>query len=38
MSTGLNYVINRYDVRLSCEFQKYSTGALPDLVARSVQR
>jgi hypothetical protein len=34
---GPNYAMNRYDVRLSGEFQKYSTGVLPDLVARSAQ-
>ena len=34
---GANYVINRYDVRLSGEFQKYSTGVLPDLNVRSAQ-
>jgi hypothetical protein len=34
---GPNYVINRYDVRLSGEFQKYSVGALPDLDVRSTQ-
>jgi hypothetical protein len=34
---GPNYVINRYDVRLSGEFQKYMASALPDLNARAVQ-
>jgi N-acetylmuramidase/Putative peptidoglycan binding domain len=34
---GPNYVINRYDVRLSGEFQKYSVGALPDLDVRAAQ-
>jgi hypothetical protein len=34
---GPNYVINRYDVRLSGEFQKYSTGVLPDMNVRAAQ-
>jgi len=34
---GPNYAINRYDVRLSGEFQKYSTGALPDVNVRAAQ-
>jgi hypothetical protein len=34
---GPNYVINRYDMRLSGEFQKYMGSALPDLNARAVQ-
>lgn len=34
---GTNYVINRYDIRLSSEYQKYSTGALPDLTVRAAQ-
>ena len=34
---GPNYVINRYDVRLNGEFQKYSSGVLPDLNVRSAQ-
>jgi hypothetical protein len=34
---GPNYVINRYDVRLNGEFQKYSAGMLPDLNVRAAQ-
>src|SRR5580700_5904963 len=34
---GPNYVINRYDVRLSGEFQKYLNGGLPDLNVRAAQ-
>jgi hypothetical protein len=34
---GPNYAINRYDVRLNGEFQKYASGALPDLNARRAQ-
>lgn len=34
---GPNYAINRYDVRLSSEYQKYSAGALPDLDVRAAQ-
>jgi N-acetylmuramidase/Putative peptidoglycan binding domain len=34
---GPNYVINRYDVRLNGEFQKYSSGVLPDLNVRAAQ-
>ena len=34
---GANYVINRYDVRLNSEFQKYNAGALPDLNVRAAQ-
>jgi hypothetical protein len=34
---GPNYAINRYDVRLNGEFQKYSAGALPDLNVRAAQ-
>jgi hypothetical protein len=34
---GANYAINRYDIRLNSEFQKYSTGVLPDLDVRAVQ-
>lgn len=34
---GPNYVINRYDIRLNSEYQKYSTGALPDLSVRAAQ-
>lgn len=35
---GPNYAVNRYDVRLRAEFQKYSSGgALPDLTVRAAQ-
>ena len=34
---GANYAINRYDIRLNGEFQKYSAGALPDLNVRAAQ-
>ena len=34
---GPNYVINRYDIRLNSEYQKYSSGALPDLSVRAAQ-
>jgi N-acetylmuramidase/Putative peptidoglycan binding domain len=34
---GANYAINRYDIRLNGEYQKYSAGALPDLNVRAVQ-
>jgi peptidoglycan hydrolase-like protein with peptidoglycan-binding domain len=34
---GPNYAINRYDVRLNSECQKFSSGALPDLDVRAVQ-
>jgi hypothetical protein len=34
---GPNYVINRYDIRLNAEFQKYSAGVLPDLNVRGAQ-
>jgi hypothetical protein len=34
---GPNYVINRYDVRLNGEFQKYVAGGLPDLNVRTAQ-
>lgn len=34
---GPNYAINRYDTRLNTEYQKYSSGPLPDLNARAVQ-
>ena len=34
---GSNYAINRYDIRLNGEFQKYSTGGLPDLNVRAAQ-
>lgn len=34
---GVNYAINRYDVRLAGEYQKYSSGVLPDLDIRAAQ-
>jgi len=34
---GVNYAINRYDIRLNGEFQRYSAGALPDLSVRAAQ-
>jgi N-acetylmuramidase-like protein/putative peptidoglycan binding protein len=34
---GPNYAINRYDIRLNAEFQKYSSGVLPDLNVRAAQ-
>jgi len=34
---GPHYAINRYDIRLNSEFQKYSAGALPDLSVRAAQ-
>jgi hypothetical protein len=34
---GPNYVINRYDVRLNGEYQKYLAGGLPDLNVRAAQ-
>jgi hypothetical protein len=34
---GANYAINRYDIRLNGEFQKCSTGGLPDLNVRAAQ-
>jgi len=34
---GANYAINRYDIRLQAEFQKYNAGALPDLSVRAAQ-
>jgi N-acetylmuramidase/Putative peptidoglycan binding domain len=34
---GPNYAINRYDIRLNGEFQKYASGALPDLNVRMAQ-
>jgi len=34
---GANYAINRYDIRLNGEFQKYSAGGLPDLHVRAAQ-
>ena len=34
---GPNFAINRYDVLLNGEFQKFSSGVLPDLEARAAQ-
>ena len=34
---GPNFAINRYDVRLNAEFQKFSVGVLPDLHVRASQ-
>jgi hypothetical protein len=34
---GPNYAINRYDLRLNAEYQKYSSGVLPDLNVRAAQ-
>ena len=34
---GANYAINRYDIRLNGEFQKYNAGAVPDLDVRAAQ-
>jgi hypothetical protein len=34
---GPNYIVNRYDVRLNAEFQKYSAGVVPDLNVRAAQ-
>jgi hypothetical protein len=34
---GSNYAINRYDIRLNAEFQKYSAGGVPDLTVRAAQ-
>jgi hypothetical protein len=34
---GPNYAINRYDIRLNGEYQKYAASALPDLSVRSAQ-
>jgi hypothetical protein len=34
---GSNYAINQYDVKLLGEFQKLSSGAMPDLSARAAQ-
>lgn len=34
---GPNFAINRYDVRLNAEFQKFSAGVLPDLHVRAAQ-
>jgi hypothetical protein len=34
---GPNFAINRYDVRLNSEFQRFSAGVLPDLLVRASQ-
>jgi hypothetical protein len=34
---GPDYAINRYDVRLNAEYQKYSSGLLPNLDMRATQ-
>lgn len=34
---GPGYAINRYDIRLNGEYQKYSAGVLPDLNVRAAQ-
>lgn len=34
---GPNFAINRYDIKLNAEFQKYSAGAFPDLTVRAAQ-
>jgi N-acetylmuramidase/Putative peptidoglycan binding domain len=34
---GQTYAINRYDLRLNAEYQKYSSGLLPDLNVRAAQ-
>jgi hypothetical protein len=34
---GANYKINQYDVRLNDQYQKYSSGKLPDLNVRAAQ-
>lgn len=34
---GPNYAMNRYDIRLQGEFQKYSTAGIPDLSVRAAQ-
>jgi hypothetical protein len=34
---GPNYAINRYDIQLNAEYQKYSSGVLPDLNVRAAQ-
>lgn len=34
---GPNFAINRYDIRLNGEFQKYAAGGLPDLNVRAAQ-
>jgi hypothetical protein len=34
---GPNYAINRYDIRLNSEYQKYSAGVLPEPTVRAAQ-
>ncbi len=34
---GPNYAINRYDIRLNAEYQKYLAGGIPDLDIRAAQ-
>jgi len=34
---GPNFAVNRYDIRLNAECQKYSSGMLPDLNVRAAQ-
>jgi N-acetylmuramidase len=34
---GPNFAINRYDVRLNNEYQRFSAGVLPDLIVRAAQ-
>jgi hypothetical protein len=34
---GPKYAINRYDIRLNAEYQKYAAGILPDLNVRAAQ-
>jgi hypothetical protein len=34
---GPNFAINRYDVRLNSEFQRFSAGVLPELTVRAAQ-
>ncbi len=34
---GPNFAINRYDVRLNSEYQRFSAGVLPDLSVRAAQ-
>src|SRR5262249_31158615 len=34
---GPNFAINRYDIRLNSEYQRFSAGVLPDLSVRAAQ-
>jgi peptidoglycan hydrolase-like protein with peptidoglycan-binding domain len=34
---GPNYAINRYDIKLNAEYQKYSAAGIPDLNIRATQ-